>query len=48
MPALFQGVYDIERFARIRKISALMLSALSDTLLQKVEYILCCENCLVL
>lgn len=38
-----KDVYDIERFARIRKLSALMLSALSDTPLEKVEDIFCGE-----
>ncbi len=38
-----KDVYDLERFTRIRKLSALMLSALSDTPLQKVEDIFCSE-----
>ena len=43
---LFYGkdVYDIERFQRIREISAEMASQLSDVPLDKVTSIFCCEG----
>lgn len=39
-----KDVYDIERFTRIRELSAQMLSALSDAPIQKVKDIFCCEK----
>jgi len=39
-----RDVYDVERFERIRKISAEMLSEISDTPIGKVEEIFCCER----
>lgn len=39
-----RDAYDIERFERIRAISAEMLSEISDTPIGKVEEIFCCER----
>lgn len=39
-----KDVYDIERFGRIRDISAEMLAEVSDTPLEKVKDIFCCER----
>ncbi len=36
--------YDIERFERIREISAAMLTEISDTPIEKIKDIFCCER----
>ena len=38
------NVYDSERFARVREISAIMLSQLSDEPLEKVEGVFCSDS----